>query len=203
VSELNYCNFLGVVFNFFIDRVVLNIKKLEVRIMREEKVLNDAVVCFLTKDFGSKILLAMKTDKIGKGCWNGYGGGIEIEETPEQAGLRELWEESGIRTYPFFMKKVAEVDFHNTKISGSTFVCKVHYFFVRSWFGEPESRPEENMVNPTWFFCEDLPYKEMMPADEDFLPFVFQGKKVRGRAFLGPYQKEKLAPTVIEFVDSF
>jgi len=43
-----------------------------------EKVLLDAVVCYLVRE--DEILLAFKTVKIGKDCWNGYGGGIEEGE---------------------------------------------------------------------------------------------------------------------------
>jgi hypothetical protein len=41
------------------------------KFMKKEKVLSRATVCFLTKE--DKILLGMKTRKIGAGCWNGYG----------------------------------------------------------------------------------------------------------------------------------
>ncbi len=98
---------------------------------------------------------------------------------------------------------MAEVDFHNIKSDGATFVCKVHYFFVSKWFGCPESRPEENMITPTWFWSDHMPYNQMMPADQDFMEPFFNGSKIKAKAFLGPFQKEKLKLTRLEFVDGF
>jgi 8-oxo-dGTP diphosphatase len=93
----------------------------------EEKVLTDATVCFLVKD--GKMLLAMKADKIGKGCFNGYGGGIDNRESPRQSAIRELEEESGVVTSEEFMEKVAIVNCHNTKSDGETFICIVHFLW--------------------------------------------------------------------------
>ena len=171
--------------------------------MREEKVLANAVVCFLVRIYNQSVLMAMKTDGIGKGCWNGYGGGIESGETLVKACIRELREESGIGTFERSLWKVGEVDCHNTKTDGETFVCKVHYFFCNFWMGTPESRPEEKMINPTWFNISDLPYSKMMPADSDFLPFIFEGRVIKAEIFLGPYQKKKIASTKIDFIESF
>ncbi len=59
----------------------------------EEKTLLNATICFSKK--GNQILLAFKTEKIGKDCWNGYGGGIEYGENAKIAAVRELKEETG------------------------------------------------------------------------------------------------------------
>ncbi len=171
--------------------------------MEKEKVLLSATVVFLVDEFRKLVWLSKKTAKIGKGCWNGYGGGIKPGENLNVAALRELREESGVVTLKNFLWKVAEMDFYNIKTDRSVFVCKVHCFFVDWWIGDPQSKPDENMVDPTIFHFDNLPFDQMMPADKDFLPYVFAKRKVRGRAFLGPFQKEKLAPTEIEFVDYF
>ncbi len=169
--------------------------------MREEKVLYDASVCFLYED--GKILLAFKTDKIGKDCWNGYGGGIEPGETPEECAIRELFEESGKNVVALTedLKKIAEVDFHNTKTDGTTFICKVHFFLVKKWEGRAKSKNE--MINPTWFRIDYLPVERMMPADSYWLPAALAGQKMKVKARLGPYQKKLLSPVEITFVDSW
>ena len=48
--------------------------------MQEEKVSLNATLCYPIRD--NKILLVLKAQKIGQGCWNGYGGGIDGGKTP-------------------------------------------------------------------------------------------------------------------------
>lgn len=167
--------------------------------MEEEKVLLNATLCFLVKN--GKILLAFKTQKIGKDCWNGYGGGINDGENPKLAAVRELKEESGVIALPEFFEKSAVVDFHNTKTDGKTFVCRVHVYLVSEWIGDP--RTTDEMVNPTWFDMENLPLDKMMPADREWLPIVLSGKKIIATAKLGPFQKTLLEKIKLQQVDSF
>jgi len=154
--------------------------------MPEEKILLDATVCFLIR--GGQILLALKTKKIGQGCWNGYGGGIEPGESIRSATVRELFEESGVSALPSHLEKVAVIDFHNTKSDGTRFICRVHFFLLSRWTGDPKAT--EEMSEPTWFRESDLPLKEMMPADKIFIPALLAGKKIVGTAHYGPFQKE-------------
>lgn len=165
--------------------------------MREEKVLTDATVCFLIKD--DKVLLAMKADKIGKGCWNGYGGGIDGDESPEQSIVRELKEESCVDVFAEFLEKVAIVDAHNTKSDGTKFVCRVHIYLARKWSGEPVETTE--MLTPTWFEIDNLPSK-MMLADKVWIPRVLAGEKVLVEAHYGPHQETLLSDVVVKQVAS-
>lgn len=161
----------------------------------EEKTLLQATVCFLRKD--NKVLLARKTRKIGAGCWNGYGGGIENGESPEVAAVRELHEESkGVIARIEDLEKVAVVDFHNTKTDGSIFVCRVYFYIVDIWQGE--ARETEEMATPTWFSVDQLPFDEMMPADPEYIPLLLKGKKIKVNVWYGPFQKNCLRKTEIE-----
>ena len=164
--------------------------------MREEKVSTNATLCFLIKE--NKVLLAMKADKIGKDCWNGYGGGIENGESPNQSAIRELEEEAGVVTFAEVMEKVAIVDFHNTKSDGKQFVCRVYVYLVRRWSGEPQET--EEMLTPTWFEIDNLPFSQMMPADRIWLPYVLSGKKIMAEAHLGPFQKTLIKDVVVDQV---
>ena len=50
-------------------------------------------LCFLTR--GDKVLLLMRNKAPNQGKWNGVGGHIEPGESPYQACLREVREETG------------------------------------------------------------------------------------------------------------
>jgi len=165
--------------------------------MEEEKVLLNATLCFLVKN--GKVLFGFKTQKIGKDCWNGYGGGINDGEVPKLAALRELKEEADIVALPESLEKMAIVDFHNTKSDGGNFVCRVHVYLVSQWTGEP--RETDEMINPTWFNIDHLPDK-MMPADKQWLPVVLGGEKITATVKLGPFQKTLLGDVELHQVDS-
>ena len=167
--------------------------------MRKEKVLLNATLCFSVKE--DKILLALKMQKIGQGCWNGYGGGIDDGESPEQSIIRELREEAKVKAFPNALEKVAVIDFKNTKTDGNVFVCMVHVFLLHQWEGD--FQPTDEMASPTWFEKKELPLDGMMPADREWLPIVLAGKKIIGEAEYGPFQKILLKNVELQYVDSF
>ena len=167
--------------------------------MRKEKVLLNAVLCLPVKE--DKILLGLKMKKIGKGCWNGYGGGIDDEETPEQSIMRELEEEAKVKAFPNALEKVAIIDSRNNKTDGSVFVCRVHIYLLHQWEGD--FQPTDEMAKPTWFKKKELPLDEMMPADREWLPIVLAGKKIIGEVEYWPFQKTLLKKVELQYVDSF
>ena len=168
---------------------------------REEKVLFKATVCIPVKD--GKVLLGMKTRKIGMGCWNGYGGGIEEGETILESAIRELEEESGLKAKIEDLEKVAIVDFHNEKSDGTIFVSRVHFFLVKDWDGEPKETEDGAMITPTFFYIDNLPYDKMMPADKEFFPLILSGKKVLVESHYTPFQKELKREVKIKEVEDF
>ena len=165
--------------------------------MQKEKVL--FTLCFPVKE--DKILLALKMKKIGQGCWNGYGGRIDDEETPEQSMIRELEEEAKVKAFPNALEKVAIIDFKNTKTDGNVFVCRVHVYLLHQWEGD--FQPTDEMASPTWFEKKELPLDGMMPADREWLPIVLDGKKIIGEAQYGPFQKTLLKEVKLRYVDFF
>lgn len=166
---------------------------------REEKVIFNATVCLPVK--GREVLLAMKTRKIGMGCWNGYGGGVEDGETLIECAIRELEEESGLKAKQEDFEKVAIAEFHNEKSDGTVFVSKVHFYLLKKWEGEPEEF--EVMITPTFFDINNLPFDKMMPADKEFFPLILNGKKVLVESYYSPFQKELKREVKITEVDKF
>lgn len=120
---------------------------------------------------GDNILLAMKKRGHGKGKWNGAGGKIKLNETVEQAMVRECEEE--FRVSPLEFKPVAHLEFVNQggadTIVGDAFICT-------RWDGEPVETDE---MAPHWFKISEIPYDEMWADDRYWLPQVLEGKFVR------------------------
>jgi len=126
----------------------------------------------------NKVLLSIKVKKIGAGFWNGYGGKIE-NESPNEAGARELFEESGgIICEPNKLIPCAVIDFffHSNETKESNW--KVIVYLADDFSGEAVSTPE--MINPEWFHFDSVPYDKMLPADHLFLPKILVGEKFTG-----------------------
>ncbi len=150
-----------------------------------EKILTKAVLGFACKP--GKVLLARKKRKIGKGLWNGYGGGIDEGETPEKAMVRELQQESGLVVQESDLLKRAVLDFHNITKCGHEFVCRIHTYVFYRFTGHEHATDE--MGHPRWFPWQNLPVCEMMPADRVWLPVLFTGELFYAEAWYGPGQK--------------
>jgi 8-oxo-dGTP diphosphatase len=164
--------------------------------VEEEKVLYNAVLVFLKR--GDDVLIALKKEKIGKDCWNGYGGGIEKGETPEKAALRELAEESGAIGLPEDLEKVAILFITNVTTQGVSFLTKLHVYTLSRWTGEIQET--KKMANPRWFSSDRLPLGSMMPADPYWVPRIVRGEKGVVTACYGPFQKTLLTPVQFESV---
>jgi 8-oxo-dGTP diphosphatase len=171
----------------------------------EEKVLKKATVVYLLKD--GKVLLAKKPRseggerKIGEGAWNGYGGGVEGNESLREATVRELREEAGVASEPSNLKLKGIVHCHNKKDTGGEFVLELFAYVLDSWTGEPKET--EEMKTPTWFLPQGVPWEEMMPPDQDWLPHVLAGKHVRASTYMLKGQTAKYRESEVEIVPGF
>lgn len=131
----------------------------------------ETTLCLLKKD--NEILLAMKKRGFGEGKYNGVGGKIERDETPEQAMIRETEEE--INVTPIKYEKVGLIEFDEFyKENKQNLVF--HLYMVYEWNGIPTESEE---MKPKWFDINNIPYEKMFPDDKYWLPLILEGKKVK------------------------
>jgi 8-oxo-dGTP diphosphatase/2-hydroxy-dATP diphosphatase len=124
-----------------------------------------------------KILLGMKKRGFGAGRWNGFGGKVAGEETIEQAAKREIEEEAGIKVEN--LDKVGVIEF---EFKGNPEILQVHVFKSDNFLGQPTESEE---MKPQWFHVDEIPFKEMWPDDEHWMPLFLRGKKFRGKFLFG------------------
>lgn len=115
----------------------------------------------------------MKKIGFGSGRYNGFGGKVETGETVEQAAIRELYEESKLKTNN--VQKVGEINFKFPHKPEWNRV--VHFFQTKDWEGAPSETEE---MAPEWFGINNIPYDKMWSSDSHWLPPVLQGKYVTG-----------------------
>ena len=109
-------------------------------------------------DRDGRVLIAQRPEgKSMAGLWEFPGGKIEDGETPEQALIRELYEELGIETWssclaPLTFASHRYNDFH---LLMPLFVC-------RKWDGIPRSKEGQNLK---WVYVNNLKDFPMPAAD--------------------------------------
>lgn len=131
----------------------------------------ETTLCLLKKE--NQILLAMKKRGFGTGKYNGVGGKIEENETPDQAMIRETEEE--INVTPTKYEKVGEIEF-DEYYKGNKQNLVFHLYLAYEWIGEPS---ESDEMSPKWFDIEEIPYDSMFPDDKYWLPLIIEGTKIR------------------------
>lgn len=122
----------------------------------------------------NQILLAMKKRGFGEGKYNGIGGKLEENETPEEAMVREAQEEIFIT--PTKYTKVGIIEFLEY-FKGEKINVVFHLFVATEWEGTPEESEE---MKPQWFDIDKIPYDKMFPDDKYWMPYVLDNKKIEG-----------------------
>jgi len=135
---------------------------------------------FLRRD--NQILLAMKKRGFGVGKWNGVGGKVEPGETYEQGATRECQEEIGVT--PLSLQAVGELHFFD--VPDVEHYC--HVYVTEAWNGEPLESEE---MRPQWFDTDAIPYAQMWPDDERWLPLLLAGKQFQGTIVVADNQVER------------
>ena len=131
----------------------------------------ETTLCLFKKD--DQILLAMKKRGFGAGKYNGVGGKLEDNETPDEAMIRECQEEIGLT--PTEYEKVGYISF-DEYYKGKKEKVSFHLYFATKWTGE---LVETDEMAPNWFDLDSIPYDNMFPDDKYWLPLVLEGKKIK------------------------
>ena len=143
----------------------------------------EATLCFLLKE--DQICLAMKKRGFGMGKWNGYGGKVDQGETPIEALVREVQEESGVIVLSENVEKRGEIKFYFAE--NPEWNERGHIYWIHDWQGEPVETEE---MDPKWYPLDAIPYDQMWDADRHWLPVFLDGKKFEAEIhFAGPENK--------------
>lgn len=137
-----------------------------------------------------RVLLGMKKRGFGAGRWNGFGGKVEYGECIEEGVKREIKEEIGIE-----VKDIEKIGIINFEFQDGSKTAEVHIFRSKDFEGEVIESEE---MRPEWFDVNELPYKNMWPADAYWLPVVLEGKKFNGRFFYDHPSTPEFASTILE-----
>jgi 8-oxo-dGTP diphosphatase len=158
--------------------------------------MKDATLCFVVQGNPiSKVLLGLKKGGFGEGKYDGFGGKIEVGETPLTAAIRELEEESGLRVEPEHVQYVAHLTFvFPAKPDWSQIV---HAFVATQWTGTPVETLE---MIPAWFDLQDIPYARMWDDSAYWLARILAGGRLRARIVFRP-DNATVGHVVIEPLD--
>ncbi|MDD2469612.1 MAG: 8-oxo-dGTP diphosphatase [Bacilli bacterium] len=132
----------------------------------------ETTLLLLRKD--NQVMLAMKKQGFGEGKFNGVGGKLEADETPEMAMIRETQEE--ILVTPTDYSKVGVMEFVEF-YKGTKANVLFHLFVSTNWIGEPQESEE---MKPYWFDLDKIPYDQMFEDYKYWLHYALEGKKING-----------------------
>jgi 8-oxo-dGTP diphosphatase len=127
-----------------------------------------------------ELLLGLKKRGFGEGRVVAPGGHLEPGETAEQACVREVAEEVGIRVEPADLVAAGGVAFRFP--ARPEWDLHVALFRTRLFRGEPA---ESDELVPAWYPIEDLPWAGMWPDARHWLPRALAGETIQAEITLG------------------
>jgi mutator protein MutT len=132
-------------------------------------------LCYLLND-NNQVLLIMKKKGFGQGKWNGPGGKVKYNETPKQAAIREIQEETGY--IPKKLTHLGYIEFIWIDQEQNNQIC--HIFITKEFEGEPTETEE---CLPQWWDINKIPLDKMWEDDQYWLKEALQGKAIKYRFY--------------------
>lgn len=132
------------------------------------------VLCFLFRDTeqsGPEVLMGLKKTGFGLGRVVTLGGHIEPGETPEQAAVREVEEESGLLLRETDLQRAGTIEWIFPAQPGLD--MSTILFRARRWEGEPVETDE---IRPAWYAPGEMPYASMWPDSAHWMPRLLAGE---------------------------
>lgn len=123
-------------------------------------IMRQGTVCFFIK--GNQTLLALIEYGPNDRKWNGVGGVVDHNESPEDCVIREIKEEIDIIVHSQDLKKAFEIKDHDFLL---------HVFITHKWEREPLLK-DKTLKELKWFPIDNLPYDQMHADNKDWLPQV-------------------------------
>ncbi len=113
----------------------------------------------------NQILLGFRNSKHGNGSWAPPGGHIEFGETPEQAIIREVKEETNLTLNPL---DIEFKDFTNDFFEKTYVHYITLHFFCKKFTGSPLIMEPDKCLKWEWFDITNLPENLFLP-NQNFL----------------------------------
>lgn len=129
---------------------------------------------------GTEVLLGDKRTGLGQGKVVGIGGKLDHGESAEEAAVREVEEEIGVRIEASALHLAGTIDYHfPTRPAWSQ---RSTVFVCRRFQGVPVETAE---ITPRWYALDAVPYPRMWDDASRWLPGVLRGGTVDARFTFG------------------
>ncbi len=129
-----------------------------------------------------RILLGMKKRGFGEGWWNGFGGKLDSGETYVASAIRETAEEVELELAQNALRHAADIVF---RFDGTVDVVTKAYI-ATSFSGTPVETEE---MKPQWFPLDRIPYSDMWPGDDQWIPKILGKKALLPLGFIIDFTK--------------
>ncbi|KAG8897531.1 hypothetical protein FRB99_008103 [Tulasnella sp. 403] len=143
-----------------------------------------------------KVLLAWKQEGFGRNKYNPFSGPIPLNGTPSKAARRDLKEQTGLDAVD-----IAKLGKLVIVLQGNAVALDVDVFRASSWRGDVV---EVGDIKPRWFASPTqpsspnlppIPFDQMFPDNEHWIPLLTAGKYFIGRIDFGaPSPGEDVGP---------